>query len=368
MKIVEVTATRLSVPLQRPFVTAVRRTDRVESVVVRLRDADGRCGWGEASHNPKVTGETAAGIEAVVTTLLREAVLGRDAVDLTETTRAVATAVHGNPSAKSAVDCALHDLAAQQLGVPLRVLLGGQRADVPTDITLSVGTPADLADEAAARRAEGFTVFKIKLDGHDDVERVRSIAEAAGPDVRLRIDANQAWTPRQAVTVITALEDAGFPLEFVEQPVVSTDLAGLAWVTARVATPVLADEAVWTASDVVEVARHQAADLVNLKLAKCGGLGPARDFLAAARACGLGVVFGSMMETHIGCAAAANLAAVQPAGPTDRVTDLDPPWLLAGPPVTGGMHIDGPRIALPDAPGLGITDFTGDPRSPSTPV
>lgn len=359
MKITEVETVRVRTPLRRPFITAVRRTDDVESVVVRVRDADGRCGWGEAAHNPLVTGETAAGIQAVVATVLREAVLGRDALDLEETCRAVAGAAHGNASAKAALDCAIHDLAAQQLGVPLRVLLGGQRAVVDTDVTLSVGEPEELAERTVEHRRHGFEVFKIKLNGVDDVECARSVAQAAGAGARLRIDANQAWTPRQAVRVITELEDAGVPLEFVEQPVPRADIAGLAWVTARVQTPVLADEAVWDPADVIEIARLRAADLVNLKLAKCGGLGPARRFIAVADACGLGVVFGSMMETHIGCGAAASLAAV--GGPPQRVTDLDPPWLLQRSPVAGGMRVDGPHLTLSDDPGLGITDLADSP-------
>lgn len=360
MKIVEVETTRVRCPLTRPFVTAVRRTEVLDSVLVRVRDADGRCGWGEASDNPRVTGETSASIDAIVASALREAVVSRDALDLTDTCRAIADAAHGNASAKSALDCAVHDLAAQQLGVPLHVLLGGQRTEVRTDVTLSVGPADELAAEAVERRGQGFDVFKIKLDGRDDLERVRRVAEAVGGGARLRIDANQAWTPRQAVGLITAMEDAGLPLEFVEQPVPSRDVAGLAWVTARVGTPVLADEAVWTAADVVDIARRGAADLVNLKLAKCGGLGPAREFVATARACGLGVVFGSMMESHVGCGAAAQLAAA--VGDAARSpADLDPPLLLRHSPVTGGMQLHGSRITLPDAPGLGITDLVPTP-------
>jgi o-succinylbenzoate synthase len=363
VKIAEVETIRVRTPLQRPFITAVRRTDEVESVVVRVRDTDGRCGWGEASHNPLVTGETTPGIQGVVETVLRDSVLGRDALDLEDTCRAVAGALHANTSAKAALDCAIHDLAAQQLGIPLRVLLGGQRALVDTDVTLSVGKPADLAERAVEYRRHGFEVFKIKLDGVEDLECVRSVAQAAGAGTRLRIDANQAWTPRQAVRVITEMEDAGLPLEFVEQPVPRADIAGLAWVTAHVETAVLADEAVWDAAGVIDIARHRAADLVNLKLAKCGGLGPARRLIAVADACGLGVIFGSMMETHIGCGAAASLAAVHAGGgsSSQRVTDLDPPWLLQRSPVTDGMYLDGPRITLSDNPGLGITGLAESP-------
>jgi o-succinylbenzoate synthase len=350
MRIESVETVRVSIPLHRPFVTAVRRTDHVESVLVQVRDTDGRCGWGEASHNPRVTGETSAGVVAAIDAGLRDAVVGRDALDLADTCRAIANAVHGNASAKAALDVAVHDLAARQLDVPLRVLLGGTRSAVRCDVTLSVGDPAALSEEAARRRAEGFDIFKIKLDGRDDLQRLRAVSDGAGPGVRMRVDANQAWTPQQAIALITAMEDEGQPIEFVEQPVPAADLDGLARVTQQVVTPVLADESVKTAADVVEIARRGAADLVNLKLAKCGGLGPARDFLAVAEACGLGVVIGSMLESHVACGAAAHLAAVA----CDHVPDLDPPYLLRRSPVIGGMRTDGPIITLPDAPGSGI--------------
>lgn len=356
MRIESVETIRVSIPLHRPFVTAVRRTDHVESVLVQVRDTDGRCGWGEASHNPRVTGETSAGVVAVIDAGLRGAVLGREPLDLTATCRAIADAVHGNASAKAAVDMAVHDLAARQLGVPLRVLLGGTRSTVRTDVTLSVGDAAALGEEAARRRAEGFDVLKIKLDGHDDLPRLRAIRDSAGPGVRLRVDANQAWTPQQAVSLITAMEEEGLPVELVEQPVPAADLDGLARVTRQVVTPILADESVRTAADVIEIARRGAADLVNLKLAKCGGLGPARAFLSAAGACGLGVVIGSMLESHVACGAAAHLAAV-----CDHVPDLDPPYLLRRSPVVGGMRTEGPSIILPDAPGSGIERLAGAP-------
>jgi L-alanine-DL-glutamate epimerase-like enolase superfamily enzyme len=349
MRIESVETVRVAVPLHRPFVTAVRRTDHVDSVLVQVRDTDGRCGWGEASHNPRVTGETSVGVVAAIDAGLRDAVLGREPLDLANTCRAIAGAVHGNASAKAALDVAVHDLAARQLGVPLRVMLGGTRSTISTDVTLSVGDAAVLGPEAARRRAEGFAVLKIKLDGHDDLQRLRAIRDGAGPGVRLRVDANQAWTPQQAIRLITAMEDEGLPVELIEQPVPAADLDGLARVTQQVVTPVLADESVRTASDVIEIARRGAADLVNLTLAKCGGLGPARAFLSVAEACGLGVVIGSMLESHVACGAAAHLAA---AG--DHVPDLDPPFLLRRSPVIGGMRTDGPSLTLPDAPGSGI--------------
>jgi L-alanine-DL-glutamate epimerase-like enolase superfamily enzyme len=183
------------------------------------------------------------------------------------------------------------------------------------------------------------------------VARVRAVREAVGPGVRIRLDANQGWTARDAVRVICGLEDAGLDVELVEQPVPAADLDGLAWVTTRVRTPVLADESVYGVRDLVEVVRRRAADLVNVKLAKCGGLRVAGTLLELARAQGMGSIVGSMMESHIGVGAAASLVA---AHGTSAVSDLDAAWWAASSPVVGGLMYDGPVVVLPDAPGLGI--------------
>ena len=149
---------------------------------------------------------------------------------------------------------------------------------------------------------------------------------AVGPDVTLRLDANQGWTPDQAIRLIGALEDAGADIELVEQPVPAADLDGLARVTAAVETPVMADEAVFSLADLTAVIERGAATLVNVKLAKAGGLAPAREQLALAAAHGIGTMVGSMMETGIGVAAAGSLVA---AVGTTVVCDLDA-GLVAG--------------------------------------
>ena len=351
--VVKVTAERVSVPLHTPFVTALRRTETTEALVVRVTDSDGVTGWGEAPQVWQVTGESLAGAEACVTGPLTAAVLGSDADDLVRTCRAVAGAVAGNAGAKAAVDVALHDLAARRRGVSLPVLLGGSSLRVPTDVTLAAGDADTLAGAGLERTLEGFRVLKMKVgtDAAGDVARVRAVRDAVGPDAAIRLDANQGWTPREAVRVVSALEDAGCGVELVEQPVAAADLAGLAWVASRVDTPVMADESVYGVRDLVAVIERRAADLVNVKLAKCGGLSVARTLLDLARAHGVGAIVGSMMETHVGVGAAASLVA---AYGTTLTSDLDAAWWAASPPVKGGLRYEGAEVVLPDAPGLGI--------------
>jgi len=356
--ITEVRTHRFSAALHTPFITARRATTTVDSLLVEIVDDAGHRGFGEAPAIPRVTGETIAGAEAIVQGVFAPLLTGRDPDDLVVLIQETHRAVVGNPGAKAAVDVALHDLAARRLGIPLARLLGGRPGPVRTDVTLSVGSARELALAAARRVSDGFDVLKVKVgtDPAGDVARVRAVRNEVGSEIGIRLDANQGWTPREAVRVIRAIEDAGLGVELVEQPVPAHDVAGLAWVSDRVDTPILADEAVLGARDLVAVIQRRAADLVNIKLAKCGGLQAARALLELAAAHDIGVLIGSMMEGPVGIAAAASLAA---AYPSPLVHDLDAAWWLAPPgPVVGGVRYDGGTLLLPQTAGLGITGLS----------
>lgn len=354
MTIIEVRCTRLTTPLHSPFVTALRRATNLETTVVELVDSEGHHGFGEAPQAWRVTGESLAGSEACLSGPLADVVRGRSTDDLPELTQSVSDAVVGNHGAKAAMDVALHDLAARRAGLSLPRFLGTSNHQVDTDVTVSAGQVERLTADAKARVAEGFEVLKVKVgaDAATDVARIHAVRRAVGPAVRIRVDANQGWTPGEAVRVIRALEDADLDIEFVEQPVAAADLAGLAAVTAAVDIPVMADESVFGLRDLSELVRLRAADLVNVKLAKCGGLTTAVRLLETARAHGIGTLVGSMMEGPIGVGAAASLVA---AYPTTCVSDLDAAWWAASSPVKGGITYGPGIVVLPDAPGLGIS-------------
>ncbi len=364
-RLVAVRTRVVSLPLHTTFTTALRSTDTPDAVLVEVEDSDGVVGHGEAPVVPVVTGEDEPGIRAALTGPLRDAVLGAGTADLADLLARVTT-VPEHPSARSGVDVALHDLAARRSGVPLAVLLRGCAgdgstdvpadvpadvpSDVPTDVTVAAGDVARLAAAARDRVAAGFTTLKLKVgtDAATDVARVRAVRSAVGPSVVIRLDANQGWTPDQAIRVIRELEDTGAGLELVEQPVPAADLDGLARVTAAVATPVMADESVFTLADLNAVIERGAATLVNVKLAKAGGLTPARDQLVLAAAHGIGTMVGSMMETGVGVAAAGSLGA---AAGTTLVGDLDAAWWLAdgAAPVSYVAGV----LCLAGSPGLG---------------
>ncbi|MGD8167885.1 dipeptide epimerase [Herbiconiux sp. P16] len=354
----------VSVPLRRPFVTAVRSTRQLETVLVHLVDTDGASGWGEAPASWRVTGESVASITAAVAGPLTEAVVGRDPADLDELTTRIAAAVVRNSSARSAIDCAVHDLAAQRAGLPLQAFLSGRAADratatatgITTDMTISAGADRDrLVADALEQLAAGFRTLKIKVGaGGGDLDGVRAVRDAVGPDVGLRVDANQAWSTGEAIEIIRAWEETGVALEFVEQPVAARELDALQAVTAEVGTPILADESVWDAGDLREIIHRRAADAVNLKLAKTGGLTAARSMAAAAARASMGVIVGCMMESTVGIGAAAALAGSLGDLTAARPQDLDAGLWLADAAVAGGATYSGDRILLPAEPGAGV--------------
>lgn len=325
---------RVSLPLHSPFATARRQTTTADSIIVRVTDSDGRVGLGEAPQNWPVLGASVAGSAACVEGPLTEAVVGGPA-DPVALWPLIDRAVAGNSSAKGALDSALHDLA------------GGPALQVPTLVTIPVGEPATIAETARRRVAEGFRTLKLKVgtDAATDVARVRACREGAGPDVAVRVDANTGWDSFEAVRVIQALEDAHLDVELVEQPVGRRDLAGMAHVRRCVATPIMADESVFDLDDLVELIRHEAADLVNIKIAKTGGITPALELAGVARRHGLGVSVGCMIESAVGVSAAAFLA---DAVGCDVVPDLDGAWwLAAGAPYTDRLtYVEGRVVRM----------------------
>lgn len=359
-----VTAVRtraLSIPLHTPFVTALRRTSTVQTLLVELETDSGTIGLGESPQVWQVTGESIAGAAACVQDLLAPLLLGAQLQDWQPVCRAVQRVCARNFGAKSAVETALLDALGRELGLPMPVLLADllgltrpTRSVLATDVTVSAGSPTELAATSARRVAEGFTHLKLKVgtDAGTDVTRVRAVREAVGPDVPIRLDANQGWSREDAVSVVRALADAELGIEFVEQPVAGGDVEGLAWVRERVPLPVVADEAVYGELDLDRVLRLGAADGVNIKLAKCGGPMRAIGLLTRARDGGLDTMVGSMMESHLGVGITA--AAALAAGGSTLLDDLDAAWWTLEAPYRGGLAYRGPELLLPDLPGLGI--------------
>lgn len=366
VQIRRVTLHRRSVPLLRPFVTAVRRTDTVDALIVEVVDSDGRSGWGEAPTSWRVTGESHASVTAVVEGPLSEAVLRTPADDPHNVSAQLAQAVVGNSSARMAVECAIWDLAARGAERPLYEYLGGTRNVIESDMTLSAAvTAADAADLIRTARehvGRGYTTLKIKTGaGGNDLETVKHVRDVLGEWITLRVDANQGWTPGEAVSIINDWRDAGVNVELVEQPVHRDDIAGLAYVTEHTTTPIVADETVWTRRQLREVLQARAVSRINIKLAKTGGLAEALALGELAAQNAVDVFVGCMSESHVGIASAAALAsALTSTNGLRGAQDLDAGLWLAASPVTGGVFYEGASITLPRSPGTGIAGLASE--------
>ncbi|MDR0906089.1 MAG: dipeptide epimerase [Oscillospiraceae bacterium] len=354
MIIKSVTTREISVPLVRPFKTALRTVTSAESVIVRIETDDGLVGLGEATPTAVITGDTKGSILCAINDFLAPTIVGRDLFEFDGVLRDMNKAIYRNTSAKAAVDMALYDIYSQALGLPLYKLLGGAKKTIETDMTISLNDTKTMVADSLAAVGDGYRILKIKVGkgGAGDADAVREIRRAVGADIVLRVDANQGWSVRDAIRAIGAMEDAGLDIELVEQPVAARDLAGLKAVTASVRTDILADEAVFTPEDAVTIIRERAADLINIKLMKTGGIYNALRICAIAESFDVKCMMGCMLETKLAVSAAAHLACGRG---IITMADLDGPGMATFDPYTGGPVFNGADIFMPEANGIGIS-------------
>ncbi len=353
MKITEVKLGKISVPLRVPFKTALRSVSSVEDIVVEVHTDTGAVGYGEAPPTGAITGDTTGAILGALQDHIIKTVVGREVDDFEDLMLALNKCIVGNTSAKAAMDMALWDLYGQLYRIPVYKLLGGSRKEIITDITISVNDPDEMARDAVDAVRRGYDTLKIKVGAHPelDVARLTAVRQAIGNDTRIRIDANQGWEPKQAVRLLNQMQEKGLDIEFVEQPVKAHDIDGLRYVTERSYVPVLADESVFSPEDAVRIMQTRAADLVNIKLMKCGGLYNALKIVSAAEVYGVECMIGCMLEAKISVNAAVHLACAKK---IITKIDLDGPVLCSEDPILGGAVFDEQRITVSDEPGLGI--------------
>jgi len=304
----------IRLPMTKPVIMAGEEVRAADNVLVRIEAANGLVGWGEAASAPTMTGETVASMVAAVR-FLAPAVEGRDLDDIASASAAMAGRMYANHAAKAAIEIALHDLAGQASGRPVHALLGDKRRSRVTILGVIGGGDfaGDLRD-AARKKAEGFTAFKIKV-GVDtparDAERTHEVCKILGSDCLISADANQGFDIGEAVAFVRAVAGAG--LDFFEQPVAADDLSGMATVAAASEIAIGADEGIHTLDDIARHHERKAARGVSLKAIKLGGL---RAVVEAGRLCdrlGMSVNLSCKTgESSIACAAALHVAAVIP--------------------------------------------------------
>ena len=301
MKITDILISEVKIPLQRPFKTALRTVNNVEDIIIKLVTDEGVVGFGEAPPTAVITGDTKGSIITAIKDFITPSIVGMDLMCLEDIFDRMDRCILKNTSAKAAVDMAIYDAYARSLNRPLYQVLGGYRNQVETDITISVNSVEEMVADSLSAVGDGFRILKVKVgkEGLMDVARMSAIREAVGNDIILRVDANQGWEAKQAVQIIRAMEDKGLDIELVEQPVNAHDFKGMQYVTKNVSTKILADESVFSPEDAIKIIEHQAADLINIKLMKTGGIHNAIKICDIASIYGVECMIGCMLESKI---------------------------------------------------------------------
>lgn len=325
----------------------------VRRVIVTLRTADGLTGWGEAAPWAPF-GNVADSTLAVLDTALRPVLIGTDPAAIRLRMQDCGRAVAFHPEGKAAVEMALWDIAGQRLGVPVHALLGGAvRPSIP--LSFSIADPdfaADL-DRARAMFNQGHRILKVKTGyaGHAaDLRRLAALRDTL-TDLDLRVDYNQALDPFDALRPLRDVE--GFRPTFIEQPVPRGQERAMAALAAALDTPILADESIYDATEMLRAARDGVADCVSIKLGKCGGIGPAQALDAVAAAAGWPTYGGTLWEGGIALAAAAHVLSTLP-NMSLGCEFYMPSYALEQDVVADVLQAGGGFVRVPDGPGLGV--------------
>lgn len=353
MIITHIEISKLNIPYEFPFKVAIGSMDGATNVMIKIVTDQGVVGWGEASPAAYITGDSQATCYAAAQELA-PIIIGKDPRAIDARMAEINALTIGMPSIRSAFDMALYDIAAKAADMPLYRFLGGERREIRTDLTIGL---QDTVDETVARAKQilnaGFNAIKLKVGrvGLEDVAHVKAVRELAGPDIAIKIDSNQGWDLPTAIANIKAMQP--LDLEYSEQPLKAWDIAGYSELRRAVALPICADESVFDHHDALRLINANAADYLNIKLGKAGGIHTGLKINAIAEAAGKKCMIGCFCESRLGLAAAAHLAMARP---NIYFLDLDSVFDFTRDPVISDMAYDetiGGLIHLSDAPGLG---------------
>lgn len=354
MKIVDMKIEKFYIELSEPFKVAFAEVTHCENLLIKIETDEGYVGYGEAAPFAPVTGETAEGCAAVLQ-MFRRGLIGMNPLEIEKIHVMMDSLVHGNGSAKCAVDIALHDLKGKVMNAPLYQVLGGYQDVVQNDITIGIATPEKMAATAEKYVNElGYRILKLKagIDVQDDLRMIRLIREAVGPDIRLRVDANQGYNVSRAITALEGMKQYG--VEAVEQCLPDWDVDGAAFLKSKISgIQLMLDESVHTVKDAARICKANAADILNIKLMKCGGLYRGGQISTLAENYGMTCMVGCMLESKIAITAGLSLVASR-----KNITEADCDSFLyykdseTGMP--GGFERDGDMFRLSEKPGLGL--------------
>jgi L-alanine-DL-glutamate epimerase-like enolase superfamily enzyme len=327
-------------------------------LLVRIHTDEGLTGVGEASCTPRWSGEDQVTAAHFVDNYFARRLIGETLGDVATLTASFSSTVANNYFTKSAVEMAIWDLAGKAQSSPVWKLFGERTRDfVPTKWSVSGVEPAKAAEIAAWAVAQGFATMKVKvgIDPPTDIERVRAVREAVGPNIKLGIDANGGWpTPAVAIPTINRLCDES-NIYFAEQPVPPGDPAALAEVRGNVPVPIVADESIYTLADAKMLARAEAADVFSVYVGKAGGIAPAFEIAKFADTVGIKCTIGSNLELGVGSAAMIHLALCAPAmDPETYPCDIIGPLFYQDEVLREPLAIAPGSARVPDRPGLSV--------------
>lgn len=354
MKITDVKIEKFEIQLKEPFKVAFAEISHCDNLLIKVETDEGYCGYGEAAPFAPVTGETFEGCAAVLN-MFRQGLIGMNPLDIEKIHVMMDSLVHGNGSAKCAVDIALHDLKGKIMGQPLYRVLGGYQDIVQNDITIGIAAPEKMAEQAEEYvKKQGYHILKIKagINPEEDLRALSLIREAVGKNVRLRVDANQGYNVSKAVYALEGMKKYG--VEAVEQCLPDWDIDGAVELKSKISgIQLMLDESIHTAKDAARVCKANAADILNIKLMKCGGLYRGGQISTIAENFGMTCMVGCMLESKIAITAGLSLVASR-----KNITEADCDSFMyykdADTGMPGGFERTGDMFRLLDRPGLGL--------------
>jgi L-alanine-DL-glutamate epimerase-like enolase superfamily enzyme len=348
MKINKTEIYKLTIKME-PFVIATEVSYYTQNIFIRIHTDKGITGMGECSAFPMLVGETQNTCFEVAKDFARIS-LGKDPLDIEGRMQELHDYIAFNSTIKSAWDMALHDIAAKHAGLPLYKFLGGMKKTIMTDLTIGIDTPESMQQTAREFVADGVKIIKVKLgkNGETDVERIRLIREAIGPDIKLRVDANQGWRFEEAVATLQALDQ--YDIQYCEQPIRHQYDDLLPNLRKLSPIKIMADESVFDHYDAIRLIEADAVDYINIKLAKSGGLLEAKKIADEAGKRGIACMMGGMLESRLGLTAKVHFAMAN-----DNIVFYDLDTCLLGQledPVIGGARYNNYYLEISDEPGI----------------
>ncbi|MGC8686980.1 MAG: dipeptide epimerase [Thermoplasmata archaeon] len=335
--------------MTKPFRISLGSSENYEGFILKIETDDGITGIGEAVPTPYITGDTMESIEGELKNL-EKLLVGKE--ESQENINDILKKnFKGSKASRAAIDMALWDIMGKRANLPIYKIIGGTKKDIKTSLTIDLAPPEEAKRMALQFLNEGVKVFKIKLGSgiQEDIERVKEVRNAIGNEKMAYVDFNQAYDAKRALKVIDAIER--YDIEFIEQPVPAWDLKSLKFVRERTNIPIMADESLMSIHDLEKIVHFEAADMINIKLMKTGGITDAIKLVDAAELFNIPVMIGCMVETKVAVAAGLNIALAKK---WVKYADLDGFTSLKEEITEDGLDLKNGELMLKDYPGLGV--------------